>query len=84
MILTPFLRKKSVLEKQNIGNLKPETLHFPNVKIDEKGLDNLILMHKQKCERDKRDKHKHLTLDEAKLQCNKKSSCKGFTFNSYR
>ena len=31
MILTPFLRKKSMLEKQNIGNLKPETLHFPNV-----------------------------------------------------
>ena len=56
-------------------------LHFPNVKIDEKGLDNLILMHKQKCERDKRDKHKHLTLDEAKLHCNKKSTCKGFTFN---
>ena len=31
MILTPFLRKKHVLEKQNIGNLKSETLHFPNV-----------------------------------------------------
>ena len=31
MILTPFLRKKPVLEKQNIENFKSETLHFPNV-----------------------------------------------------
>ena len=31
MILTPFLRKKPVLEKQNMNNLKSESLHFPNV-----------------------------------------------------
>jgi len=31
LILTPFLRKKPVLEKQNMNNLKSESLHFPNV-----------------------------------------------------
>ena len=81
-----LLDKLKSCSTEDVANLKENykqyyALHFPSVKIDEKGLDNLILMHKQKCDRDEKDKHKHLTLNEAKLQCDKKSSCKGFTFN---
>lgn len=81
-----LLDKLKSCSNEDVANLKENykqyySLYFPNLKIDEKRLDNIILMHKQKCTRDEKDKHKHLTLNEAKLKCNKKSSCKGFTFN---
>ena len=85
--------EKSLIDKikscseEDIKNIKENykmyyALHFPNVKMNEQALDNIILMHKNKCQRDiNKNKLHNYTLDEAKLHCNKESACKGFTFS---